>query len=121
ERYTPPKQQAPLGVRIPKHIQHSPILKKLSKNVLMTRRRSVGRKVERKRMSYRGPLNMSERIVPDGIALLAATILAAGCGGGTTMPGLPPPPPLPSPMTQNVVRISADPFTNGTSQHATQV
>jgi hypothetical protein len=73
-------------------------------------------------MSYRGPLNMSERIVPDCIALLAATILAAGCGGGTSMPGLPPPPPpLPSPITQNVVRISADPFTNGTSQHATQV
>ena len=55
------------------------------------------------------------------IALLAATILAAGCGGGSTIPGLPPPPPVPSPMTQNVFRISTDPFTNATSQHATQV
>lgn len=54
------------------------------------------------------------------VALLAVS-LVAGCGGNSTLPRPPTPPPIPSPMTQNVFRISADPFANPSSQHATQV
>ena len=82
----------------------------------------------RDRVSFRGTFGVS--LSPRGafrligyyvFAPVAAMILAAGCGGGSTLPGLPPPPPVPSPMTQNVFRISTDPFMNPTSMHATQV
>jgi hypothetical protein len=70
----------------------------------------------------RGLLSTAPRIGYSVFALAAAAIIAAGCGGGSTIPGpLPSLPPVPSPMTQNVVRISTDPFTNPTSMHATQV
>jgi len=73
-------------------------------------------------MSLRGPRSLSGRLEHYVVVVFTATILAAGCNGGSSLPGPPPPPaPVPSPMTQNVFRISADPFANPTSQHATQV
>ena len=69
----------------------------------------------------RSPLSHTARLGYYVIAMLAATVLASGCGGGSSLPGLPPPRPVASPMTQNVFRISSDPFTNASSQHATQV
>jgi hypothetical protein len=60
---------------------------------------------------------------PVRYALLAVALgVLAGCGGGSSgMPGggSTPPPPTPGPI--QAIRISSDPFVNGTSQHATEV
>lgn len=56
--------------------------------------------------------------------VLAAALVLNACGGGSSLtPGTRPSaqPTLGPPSLANVVRISADPFTNGGSQHATQV
>ncbi len=53
---------------------------------------------------------------------LAAAIVVAGCGGGNVVVNPPPPvSTLPPPSLSNVTLISADPFSNATSQHATEV
>jgi hypothetical protein len=55
-------------------------------------------------------------------AAVAAAVLA-GCGGGSGAGGAPPrfPTPSPTPVTGNFTRISSDPFSNASSQHATEV
>jgi len=54
---------------------------------------------------------------------VVVAVLAAGCGGGGGGGGnaLPPPVPAPPPPPPLVLRLSTDPFTNSTSQHATEV
>lgn len=64
-----------------------------------------------------------KRFVVVGFALLTACGGGGGSGGGTP-PVVQTPTPAPAPGTPslaNVERISTDPFTNGTSQHATEV
>ena len=51
--------------------------------------------------------------------VLVATAVASGCGGGSHV--MPNPFPSQTPVSQFIVKISSDPFTNATSQHATQV
>jgi hypothetical protein len=75
----------------------------------------------RTHMRIHGGQSGRHRVEPYLVVLLAIAIATAGCNGGSALPGLPPPMSLPSPNTQNVVRISSDPFTNSSSQHATQV
>lgn len=62
---------------------------------------------------------------PAALLLLAALAACSGSGGGGGTPPLgpgPSPSPVPGlPSTANVERISADPFTNSSSQHATEV
>ena len=53
--------------------------------------------------------------------VLAVAALASGCGSGTALPPPPPPITFPTPNLANVAVVSADPFTNATSQHQTQV
>ncbi|MBV8671472.1 MAG: exo-alpha-sialidase [Candidatus Eremiobacteraeota bacterium] len=56
------------------------------------------------------------------VALFAAVL--AACGGGATLPGVQGPPQkstMPPPSLANVTLVSADPFTNTTSQHATEL
>ncbi|MDQ6768309.1 MAG: glycoside hydrolase [Candidatus Eremiobacteraeota bacterium] len=53
--------------------------------------------------------------------LCTAALVASSCGGGSSLPSLPGPGPVPSPLTSDVTRISSDPFANPSSQHATQV
>ena len=51
--------------------------------------------------------------------LLALSAIVAGCGGGGGTPN--PIPTAPATPPVNAVRISADPFSNVSSQHATEV
>lgn len=54
------------------------------------------------------------------ILTIAAVALSAGCGGGSSG-ALPPPMAMPPPRPPLVQKVSADPFANSTSQHATEV
>jgi hypothetical protein len=54
-------------------------------------------------------------------ALLSTIGLTTGCGSGSSGGGGTPVMPTPPPITSNANRISADPFLNASSQHATEV
>jgi hypothetical protein len=66
---------------------------------------------------------IAPRITECGAVLVAFATFAAGCGGGSSVTVFQTRPPIvfPSPMNSDVMRISMDPFSNPSSQHATQV